>query len=81
MCLMASYSESMSELQVFIQNICNYIFTFIFVIELVVKIIAFGGSYFKNGQNRFDFFVVCASVIDILINLIGTKASWLSFAP
>ena len=81
MCLMASYSESMSNLQIFVQNIFNYVFTAIFVIELILKIIAFGNSYFKNTQNRFDFFVVCASVFDVLINLVGTKSSWLTFAP
>ena len=77
---MASYQESMSVFQIFIQNIFNYIFTFIFVVELIIKLIAFGGSYFKNLQNRFDFFVVCASVFDILINVIGLKASWLTLA-
>ncbi len=80
MFLMASYMESMPDLQIFVQNICNYIFTVIFVIELITKLIAFGGSYFKNTQNRFDFFVVCASLFDIMINLVGKKASWLSIA-
>jgi len=44
------------------------LFTVIFVIELITKLIAFGGSYFKNAQNKFDFCVVCAALFDILIN-------------
>jgi len=45
----------------------NYIFTAIFAIEAALKLIAQGLSYFQNGWNKFDFFVVCASFIDILM--------------
>jgi hypothetical protein len=32
-----------------------------------MKIIAFGSTYFNNSWNKFDFFVVCASIFDILL--------------
>jgi hypothetical protein len=35
---------------------------------MILKMIGFGLSYFKNGWNRFDFFVVMAAIIDIFLN-------------
>lgn len=38
----------------------NLVFTSIFIMECVLKLIAYGlKGYFYNGWNRFDFFVVC----------------------
>jgi hypothetical protein len=51
----------------------NYVFTSFFAIEAILKLLAFGFSYFKNNWNRFDFFVVCASFVDI--NLSNLNAS------
>lgn len=33
--------------------------------------IAFGKSYFKNAWNKFDFFVVVSSILDLLMGLVG----------
>ena len=44
------------------------IFTVIFIIEMVLKLVAFGGTYFNYGWNKFDFFVVCAAIFDIILN-------------
>lgn len=46
----------------------NYVFTAIFAVEAVLKLIAFGFSYFKTSWNVFDFCVVCASMFDIVMN-------------
>jgi hypothetical protein len=35
---------------------------------MVLKMIAFGKSYFSNGWNKFDFFVVMAAIFDIVLN-------------
>lgn len=60
----------------------NYIFSAIFGVEALLKLIAYGNTYFNNGWNKFDFFVVVASVFDILMDIIGTKAmEGLSSAP
>jgi len=46
----------------------NYIFTVIFLVEATLKIIAYGWSYFGTGWNKFDFFVVCSSLLDIVMD-------------
>ncbi len=46
----------------------NYFFTVVFALECILKLIAFGSSYFHNSWNIFDFFVVFSSGIDIVMN-------------
>lgn len=43
----------------------NYIFTTIFFLECVLKLFAYQRAYFYTNWNRFDFFVVASSLIDI----------------
>lgn len=51
-------------------TIFNYIFTAIFIIECILKLLANGFSrYFYIGWNKFDFFVVIASIIDLYLTL------------
>jgi hypothetical protein len=64
---MAIEYEGMSpSFEVFI-DVCGYIFTAIFFIEMVLKMIGFGWTYFNTGWNRFDFFVVMASLLDLVL--------------
>ena len=50
-------------------EIINLIFTAIFALEAFLKIIALGFSnYIKNNWNKFDFFVVVSSLIDIILS-------------
>lgn len=50
--------------------------------EMVLKLIAFGVSYFNNSWNKFDFFVVMAAIFDIVLNnLNASLLSVVSFAP
>ena len=51
-----------------ILEIFNYIFTVIFIIEAILKLIAYGKSYFVTTWNKFDFIIVVSSIMDILIN-------------
>ena len=51
-------------------EISNYIFTFIFFVEACLKLIAYGKSYFDTAWNRFDFFVVISSLIDVGLALV-----------
>jgi hypothetical protein len=57
----------------------NIIFTSIFIGECVLKIAGYGISgYFYFGWNKFDFFVVIASIVDLIIaNIDGIDASFL----
>lgn len=62
----------------------NYIFTFIFVMEAIFKLFAFGKTYFNNSWNQFDFFVVVSSIFDILLKALEkviTGGGFLSVAP
>lgn len=43
----------------------NYVFSAVFFIEAVLKLMAFGASYFESNWNQFDFAVVVSSIIDI----------------
>ena len=38
-----------------------------FLIEAIMKILAWRTAYFKEGWNRFDFFIVAISVIELII--------------
>ena len=56
----------------------NYIFTGIFIVECIIKLLAYGISYFHSGWNRFDFFAVVASIADLVIqNIDGIDAKFL----
>ena len=51
-------------------------FTFIFFIEMVLKVVAYGFisgkyAYLKDGWNRIDFFLVLCSLVDLLISSIA----------
>ena len=47
----------------------NLVFTSCFIIEAVLKLFAFGWAYFGTSWNKFDFFVVIASILDILLSV------------
>ena len=57
----------------------NYIFTGIFIVECIIKLFAYGPiGYFHSGWNKFDFFVVIASIADLVIqNIDGIDAKFL----
>jgi len=59
--------------------ILNYIFTGIFIAECLIKLVGLGlKGYFHSGWNKFDFFVVMASILDIIIaNIDGIDAAFL----
>ena len=50
-------------------KISNYIFTAIFFIEAALKFYVYRSHYFKTGWNKFDFFVVASSLIDLALEL------------
>jgi hypothetical protein len=81
---MASMHENQTEGFTYFLDFTNIIFTLIFLIECILKLIAFGKSYFANNWNRFDFFVVAASLFDVMLAFMGDLAgesSILSFGP
>ena len=79
MITMAMGFENCPPLYEQILSILNYIFTGIFFAECFLKLIGLGPkAYFHVGWNRFDFFVVIASILDIIIGSIdGIDAAFL----
>ena len=55
-------------------KVTNYIFTTIFLLECLLKLYVYRKNYFKTGWNKFDFFVVSSSLIDLGLELSLPKA-------
>ena len=51
----------------------NYIFTGIFIIEAVIRLIALRFDYFKLGWNVFDFTIVVFSIVGEYLYRLGSK--------
>lgn len=67
--LSMNYDGSSISYRNVLENI-NYIFTAIFIIELILKVIAFGlKNYLDSNWNKLDLFIVISSIIDLFINL------------
>ena len=58
------YEGKPASISIFLQ-LTNYIFTVVFLAECILKLLVYGWSYFHESWNKFDFFVVCASLIDL----------------
>ncbi|XP_034248827.1 voltage-dependent calcium channel type A subunit alpha-1 isoform X6 [Thrips palmi] len=55
-----------------ILTLMNSIFTFLFLLECILKLIAFGcKNYFKDAWNTFDFVTVVGSIVDALVIELG----------
>lgn len=61
----------------------NYGFTSVFILESLLKMIALGlKGFWVSGWNRFDLFVVLSSIVDILMNALGSNTiSFLRVGP
>jgi len=62
----------------------NYVFTFIFTCEAYFKLRAFSYRYFETAWNKFDFFIVITSLMDIIIGFTsndGEENPILSLGP
>jgi hypothetical protein len=65
MCQMALSYEGAPETWEGFLEFTNYIFTIIFLVECLMKLYTYQSSYFGTNWNRFDFFVVASSLVDI----------------
>jgi voltage-dependent calcium channel L type alpha-1D len=58
-----------SDVIVYVLEIMNYIFTAIFALEVIIKIIAQGFIvFFREGWNIFDFLIAFASCLSIIVS-------------
>ncbi|PNH09896.1 Sodium channel protein type 5 subunit alpha [Tetrabaena socialis] len=76
---MAMVHTDMSSMWQGIMSFSNLVFTSLFVLEAALKIAAWGGFYFRDAWNCFDFFVVLASVTSVALDFSNTRN--LSFMP
>jgi hypothetical protein len=67
MCGMAIIYDGASKNYILAIDISNLLFTFVFILEALLKIIGFRGYYFKSAWNRFDFLVAASSFIDLIL--------------
>jgi len=71
---MGCFAEGMSEGMIWFLDFTNVIFTIVFIVEAVLKLIAFGCSYFENAWNKFDFFVVASSIMDFVLSALDSSS-------
>lgn len=55
-------------------RLSNYVFTAVFLFEAILKLLAYDWSYFDTAWNKFDFFVVCASLFDLALEFVDAEA-------
>ncbi|XP_060087546.1 LOW QUALITY PROTEIN: voltage-dependent L-type calcium channel subunit alpha-1S [Heteronotia binoei] len=62
-------SETMNQ----VSDILNVVFTILFTVEMILKLIAFKAKgYFGDPWNVFDFLIVIGSIIDVILSQIDT---------
>ncbi|XP_063153765.1 voltage-dependent L-type calcium channel subunit alpha-1S isoform X1 [Candoia aspera] len=62
-------SEMMNQLS----DVLNVVFTILFTVEMILKLIAFKAKgYFGDPWNVFDFLIVVGSIIDVILSQIDT---------
>lgn len=71
---MSSLYDEAGEDYVFTLEMLNLLFTIIFSLEAVIKIVGLGlFTYFYDNWNKFDFFVVSISLLDVVFEYAGGK--------
>jgi hypothetical protein len=68
---MGVYQDGQKEKVTKIIESTNWFFTSIFITEASLKLVAYGKKYFNNSWNKFDFFVVTSSILDIMLGFVG----------
>lgn len=68
------YDEEFEKIKMF--DLANLTFYFVFLIEMVLKIIAFGIKfYFNDSFNTFDSIIVLVSSIDVILTSYNFNSS------
>ena len=80
---MAIYYDGASATYIKILEYLNLTFTIIFILEAIIKLSGLGiKEYFKSNWNKFDFFVVTTSIIDLFMEyFINSRISLLRIGP
>ncbi|OMJ79317.1 hypothetical protein SteCoe_20698 [Stentor coeruleus] len=80
---LALYYEGASQDYIFALDIISQICTYLFILEAIIKILAYGiKGYFSNNWNKLDFsIVICSVAFLILQQTLQTNISLLKYAP
>ena len=69
---MSLNQENLSPSFILFLTLTGWIFTAIFLMECILKLTAYGETYFNNSWNQFDFVVVISSIFDLIISFLDT---------
>lgn len=58
----------------------NYVFSAVFNLEMILKLIGLGSVYFKSNWNCFDMFIVIASDVGFFLNLFNVGGGFATAA-
>ena len=78
---MGFFYETISDENRAILSKVNLAFTFIFLTEAILKMVAIDLQYFKFGWNIYDFAIVLISLLDILLESVGGTQGFIKKAP
>lgn len=67
--------ENAPILYVFLLGISDYFFTLIFIVECYLKLRAYSFRYFDTLSNKFDFFIVLSSIVDVCMSFMSADMS------
>ncbi|KRX08852.1 hypothetical protein PPERSA_08956 [Pseudocohnilembus persalinus] len=74
--------DGQGELYTNVLEAVNLVFTSVFIGEMVIKLLGYGfKGYWMSSWNKFDAFVVIASIVDIILTQLGTGISLLRVGP
>jgi voltage-dependent calcium channel L type alpha-1D len=73
------YYRMPDNLEIFSEQI-NYIFAFVFNVEMILKLIGLGKIYFFSTWNKFDMIIVFATDFGLILNFFNLGGSFSSTA-
>ena len=77
---MAIKHYRMSDTLVEVTKYANYVFAFVFNVEMILKLIGLKKVYFYYSWNIFDSIIVFTTDLSILLKILKLDASFSSFA-
>ena len=77
--MLAIYGVGIPQTVIDITEYANFVFSIVFLLEAIFKLIAYGKRYFNDYWNVFDFVIVLGSLIFIVLKY-GFRISLLSSA-
>ena len=77
--MLAIYGVGIPQTVIDITEYANFVFSIVFLLEAIFKLIAYGKRYFNDYWNVFDFVIVLGSLVFIVLKY-GFRISLLSSA-